>query len=164
MVADRSMRRSSGLQFPRAGALVGCGPREAVSEVKKPTVRLNCGKNLTHRRWVSGEIQEDGAVQGLRRWPTWLLDPRRATAATCGDGSAVERPDHASVVRRFWLWERGGESGVWGWQRMEDGMRGRARGVFKGGGRASACGTPRNHREIYGRRCCAARRRRRRKG
>ena len=66
---EGSMRRSSGLQFPRAGALVGCGPREAVREVKKPTTVLNCGKNLTHRRWVSGEIQEDGAVQGLRRWP-----------------------------------------------------------------------------------------------
>ena len=103
MVADRSMRRSSGLQFPRAGALVGCGPREAVSEVKKPSAELNCGKNLTHRRWVSGENQEDGAVQGLRRWPAWLLDPRRATAATCGDGSVVGRPDHASVVRRFRL-------------------------------------------------------------
>ena len=83
------MRRSSGLQFPRAGALVGCGPREAVSEVKKPTAGLNCGKNLTHRRWVSGENQEDGAVQGLRRWPAWLLDPRRATAATCGDENVM---------------------------------------------------------------------------
>ena len=119
VVADRSMRRSSGLQFPRAGALVGCGPREAVSEVKKPTAGLNRGENLTYRRWVSGENQENGAVQGLRRWPTWLLDPRRAAAVTCGDGSVVGRPDHASAVRQFRLWERGGEAGVWGWLRME---------------------------------------------
>ena len=80
-----------GLQLPRASARVCCGPREAVWEVKKPTVVLNCGKNLTHRRWVFGEIREDGAVQWLKRWSAWLLNPRRSTAATCGDGSAVER-------------------------------------------------------------------------
>ena len=116
---ERSMRRSSGLQFPRAGALVGCGPREAVSEVKKPAVGLNRVENFTHRRWVSGENQEDGVVQGLRRWPTWLLDPRRAAAATCGDENEMGAPDRASAVRRFRLWERGGESGFWGWLRMQ---------------------------------------------
>ena len=87
VVADRSMRRSSGLQFPRAGALIGCGPREAVSEVKRPAAGLNRGENSTHRRWVSGENQEDGAVQGwMRRSRAWrgLLDeggaPERVTA------------------------------------------------------------------------------------
>ena len=84
---EGSMRRSSGLQFPRAGALVGCGPREAVSEVKRPAAGLNRGENSTHRRWVSGENQEDGAVQGwMRRSRAWrgLLDeggaPERVTA------------------------------------------------------------------------------------
>ena len=80
-----------GLQLSRASARVCCGPREAVREAKKPMVVLNCGKNLTHQRMVFGEIREDGAVQGLKRWPAWLLNPRRSTATTCGDGSAVER-------------------------------------------------------------------------
>jgi hypothetical protein len=60
---EGSMRRSSGLQFPRAGALVGCGPREAVSEVKRPAAGLNRGENSTHRRWVSGEKSGRAGVE-----------------------------------------------------------------------------------------------------
>ena len=59
------------------------------------------------------EITGDGADRGLRRWQAWFLGPRWATAATCGDENAVERPDHASAVRRLRLRERGGDSRIW---------------------------------------------------
>ena len=58
-----------GLQLSRASARVCCGPREVVREAKEPTVVRNCGEKLTHRRWVFGEIWEEGAVQGPKMWP-----------------------------------------------------------------------------------------------
>ena len=54
-----------------------------------------------------------GTGRGLRRWPAWFLGPRWATAATCGDENAVERPYHTSTVRRLRLRERGGDSRIW---------------------------------------------------
>jgi len=68
-LGEGSMQGCSGFQLPRAGARVSCGPREAVREAKEPTVVWNCGEKLTHRRWVFGEIWEEGTVQGPKMWP-----------------------------------------------------------------------------------------------